>query len=491
MSAGSPSSRSLGWITWSSLGLGAVGLGQFVLLAVLARELRDRPEAFGVVTATLIVVGIGRVIHSSIGPALVQREDLRTEHEGTAFSLGVLSAIAMMALLWLLAPAVAIFFRDDELTDVMRVMALLFACQAPGLVPEALLQREMRLRELGLAETAGVIVGYLPLGIGCAVAGCGVWALVAAILGQALVKSVVFVWLRPHARRWWPEPKAAREIVVYSGGVASAGLCNYAASQGDNVVVGRWMLTGALGIYGRAYQLMAMPAMFLGEVVDRIVFPLLSRVQDDKDQLRLAYSRGVSLIASVMTPAAATGIALAPEIVLVVLGDGWDEVVVPFQVLMSGLVFRTGYKISDMLARATGTVYARAWRQAIFAGLIFAGAFVGKAWGVTGVACGVVSALTANYLMMAWLSITTTGLLWRRFFGLHLRGLSFGVLFGALAHGAAEILRAEGMPAWSVLGFGALAAVTGFLVLVRAAPGRVLGGDGVWLVRTLLGRPAN
>ena len=479
---------SLGWITWSSLGLGAVGLGQFVLLAVLARELRDQPEAFGIVTATLIVVGIGRVIHSSIGPALVQREDVRDDHVGTAFSLGVISAVAMIALLWVLAPAVALFFRDDALMPVMRVMALLFACQAPGLVPEALLQREMRLRELGLAETAGVVVGYLPLGIGGALAGLGVWALVAAILGQALVKSVMFAWLRPHPRRWWPERQAAREIVRYSGGVASAGLCNYAASQGDNLVVGRWMLTSALGVYGRAYQLMAMPAMFLGEVVDRIVFPLLSRVQDDRQQLRLAYARGVSLIASVMTPAAVFGIALAPEIVDVVLGDGWSEVVLPFQVLMGGLVFRTGYKISDMLARATGNVYARAWRQAIFAVLIFGGAFLGKEWGVTGVACGVVAALATNYLMMAWLSIVTTGLPWGRFFALHVRGIVLGSLFGSLAFLAAEVLRAAAMPAWVVLLGGTLGAGAGFGILVRVAPNRVLGGDGVWLVRTLAGR---
>ena len=274
----------------------------------------------------------------------------------------------------------------------------------------------------------------------------------------------------------------------YSGGVASAGLCNYAASQGDNLVVGRWMLTSALGVYGRAYQLMAMPAMFLGEVVDRIVFPLLSRVQDDRQQLRLAYARGVSLIASVMTPAAVFGIALAPEIVDVVLGDGWSEVVLPFQVLMGGLVFRTGYKISDMLARATGNVYARAWRQAIFAVLIFGGAFLGKEWGVTGVACGVVAALATNYLMMAWLSIVTTGLPWGRFFALHVRGIVLGSLFGSLAFLAAEVLRAAAMPAWVVLLGGTLGAGAGFGILVRVAPNRVLGGDGVWLVRTLAGR---
>ena len=138
----------------------------------------------------------------------------------------------------------------------------MFLCQAPGLVPEALLQRDMNLRALALAEVAGVGLGYLPLGIGGAVLGWHAGALVAAHVGQALVKSLVLVSARAHPRALLPERAATRDLLSYSGGVVTAGLCNFAASQGDNVVVGRWMSADHLGIYGRAYQLMAMPAMF-------------------------------------------------------------------------------------------------------------------------------------------------------------------------------------------------------------------------------------
>jgi hypothetical protein len=62
------------------------------------------PAEFGVMTATLIVIGAGRAIHAGIGPALVQREDLRPEHIRTGFSLCVLVAVAMAVLLWFGAP---------------------------------------------------------------------------------------------------------------------------------------------------------------------------------------------------------------------------------------------------------------------------------------------------------------------------------------------------------------------------------------------------
>jgi PST family polysaccharide transporter len=480
-------SQSLRWITWSTLGLGTLGIGQFVLQAVVLGRFVDAAQ-WGIVTAASIMIGVCRVVHASIGPALVQREDLRPEHVRSAYAIGVWSAVVMVALLWFAAPLVADFFRASELTPVMRALSLLFLCQAPGIAPEALLQRDMNMRALAMAEMSGILLAYLPLGVGGALLGFGVWSLVAATLGQALLKSIVFVTARPHERGLWPAWGATRDILAFSGGAVAAGLCTFAATQGDNVVVGRSMHATQLGNYTRAYQLMAMPAMFLGEVVDRIVFPLMARFQDDRERLCTAYGRGVSLVVTVMTPVATTGIVLAPEIVRLVLGAGWDDVVPPFQVLMGGLVFRTGYKLSDLLARATGTVYSRAWRQAIYAALILGGAAIGTQWGVTGVAAGVVGALGVNYLSMAWLSIATTGMSWARFGALHLRGIVSGCACGALVLLLSMALREAELGPALTLGGALAGALATTAVAVALAPRTILGGDGMWLWSTLTGR---
>jgi PST family polysaccharide transporter len=379
-------------------------------------------------------------------------------------------------------------FEMPGLVDMLRAMSMLFVIQAPGLVAEGLLQREMQMRALAMAESAGVLFGYLPLGIGLALLGYGIWSLVSAYLAQALIKCVALVWQRPHERAVLPEPGPARDLLWFSGGFVAARLCNVAASEVDKAVVGYWMSPAHLGVYGRAYRLMAMPAMFLGEVVDRIVFPLLSRLQDDREGLCQAYGRGVSLCATIMLPASAASIVLAPEFVYVMLGSGWDDAVAPFQVLMAGLLFRSGYKISDMLARATGTVYARAWRQAIFAAMILAGALVGTRWGITGVAAGIVAALAGNYFLMAWLSIETTGLGWGRFLWLHVRGVAFALAVGTGVAIVAAVVRQ--FVTWPPLVFllTFVIATSALALAVVRAPARVLGSDGLWLVSTLRGR---
>ena len=149
------------------------------------------------------------------------------------------------------------------------------------------------------------------------------------------------------------------------------------------------MTASDLGYYSRAYQLVAMPAMLLGQMMDRVLFPVMASFQHARARLAEAYRRGISLVATVMAPLSVLIVMLAPEIVRVLLGPDWGPVVAPLRVLALGLVCRTGYKISDSLARSVGTVYKRAWRQAIYAALVVTGALVGRRWGITGVAWGV------------------------------------------------------------------------------------------------------
>jgi O-antigen/teichoic acid export membrane protein len=139
---------------------------------VLGRFLSD--AEFGVVSATLIVIGLARLLQGGFGPALVQREDLQPVHVRSAFALCLWTTVGLVSGIWVLAPAVAEFFRMDA--DVMRAMTLLLVCQLPGMVPEALLQRGMNMRVIAMAEIASMSLAYVPIGIGCAIFGLGVWA---------------------------------------------------------------------------------------------------------------------------------------------------------------------------------------------------------------------------------------------------------------------------------------------------------------------------
>jgi hypothetical protein len=162
------------------------------------------------------------------------------------------------------------------------------------------------------------------------------------------------------------------------------------------------------------------------------------------------------------------------------LGTQWVDVVLPFQVFAAILVFRTGYKISDTVVRATGRVYRNAWRQLFYALSVFCGAWIGQAWGVGGVALGVSLAVALHFLMMLQLCKDILGLPWRVFGNLFLRHLSIAGLVSGAAWGVATVGRLNDLPALVVLLGGGMGACMVLLLIFWLKRG-FFGEEGNWL----------
>jgi O-antigen/teichoic acid export membrane protein len=135
------------------------------------------------------------------------------------------------------------------------------------------------------------------------------------------VQAIYLMARRPHERSLRVNVQAAKDLLYYGGGHTTARLFNYAALQGDYIVVGRWLSDTALGIYGRAYQLGSTPAQLIGTALDEVLFPTLSSFQDNRTRLGRAYIRAIALTSTLMFPMAVFGVLLGPEIVAVIFGD--------------------------------------------------------------------------------------------------------------------------------------------------------------------------
>jgi len=476
--------RTLNGLFWMFVGSGLQAVLQLLVLIILARLLT--PVDFGVVAAVQVVVGFTTIFSQlGVGPAIVQRPGLEPRHVRTAFTLSLLFGFMMSGMVWLLAPLLGAFYRMDSLTPVARGLSLVFAVQGTAVVPESLLQRDLKFRRLATIELIAYGLGFGIVGIGLAFMQFGVWALVAAQLTQMVTKASILLILQPHPKRFLMERRALGELMYFGGGFTMARVGNYIAGQVDNLVVGRWLGAAALGVYGRAYQLMTAPANFFGQILDRVLFPAMARVQEESERMSTAYRRGVALIALLILPVSVVLLILAPEVIRLVLGPKWTEVTVPFQVFAAGMLLRTSYKMSDSVARATAAMYRRAWRQAIYAGLVATGAWVGQFWGLEGVAYGVLAAIAVNFLLMAQLSVSLKAVSWRVLWSAHIPALILAGILGAQTWALAEFLRRLSTPASILVGGVALAGILTAVALVRFAPRLVLGDDGIWMGRTL------
>jgi PST family polysaccharide transporter len=232
---------------------------------------------------------------------------------------------------------------------------------------------------------------------------------------------------------------------------------------------------------------MSAPATGFGTILDFVLFPAMARVQGNAERLAAAYRRGIALVALVFLPTSATLVLLAPEFVAVLLGPRWAPVIAPFQILAAGMLFRCSSKISDALVRATGSVYRRAWRQILYAGLVVGGAWVGQRWGIAAVAWGVLFAITVNFLLMAQLGLRESKLTWPDLWRAHVPALLITAICTPLVWAGVGALRHAALPSLVVLGGGALLMLASALLLILFAPTTFLGPDGQWMVEAMRG----
>lgn len=477
--------QTLTGLLWSFLGAAARGTGQLLVLAIFARTLTV--QDFGIATVVLVIVGLASNITSfGIAPAVVQLAVVRATHIRVAFTASFLIGLLLVGMLWAVAPGLGWYFRLSGVSPVLRALAWLCPLQGVAAVAEALLQRKMRFRVLASVDTIVYLGAYGVTGIVLALSGFGVWALVWAYLAQAVARAVLLLALERHPMAPLFDRGAFSELAWFGGGFVIAMIWNYVATEGDNVVVGRGMGAEAVGLYGRAYQLMAMPAMFVGEILDKVLFPGMARIQHEPERLGAVYGRAVALIALVVVPVSAVLVVVAPEIVRVLLGAKWAGVVTPFQIFAAAMLFRTSYKISDAMVRAKGAVYRRAWRQAIYAVCVLGSAWVGQRWGLPGVALGVTGAIAVNYLLMAQLSLTLSRLSWGAFWLAHLPGVALGAVVGVETAIVATALRSWDAPAAVVLLAAGMTVLLSLPLLLWWAPQPFLGRHGSWMMRVLV-----
>lgn len=433
------------WTTASALSVSVLKLG---VTAVLARLLS--PVDFGLVAlATGVVALVESIGRLGVGPAIVQRPALSKSDTLSAIwlSLGLGSVLTLV--LMAMSEVVSAFFNEPPLAAVMRALAPICLITAIGSVPNALMQREMRFAALSRISLGSYVVGYGAVTISLSALDYGHWALITGMLASSAVQTTLFIAHTPVQSIVGGRPTQAGVMTILRYGVAwSVGEIGYAmAAHADRLISGRVLGAEATGIYTRAFIAISAPANLLGAALDKVLFSSLSRLQRSPARLRSAFIESLAAVLTVTLPGSALIYVLAPEIVNTLFGEQWTQAIRPLELLAVGVAFRIGFKTSEALARAAGVLYARAWRQYVFALAITVLAGAGSALnGLPGLAAGVSIAYAMNYALMLQLSMRVLSLSRRELVAVHIRPLALAVVLVAVALTATTVSRSLGAP---------------------------------------------
>jgi O-antigen/teichoic acid export membrane protein len=470
---------------WFLSGTAARALLRLVVMAILARLLV--PEQFGLVAAAGVFVAFADLFATSgIGHAVVQYRDLEARHIRAAFTGNMAMALATAAAMWLLAGKFADFFRMPELEPMLKLLAFLYPIHGVGAISRRLLARDLAYGKLAAIEVASYAFGYALVALPLAFAGWGAWALIYAIMGSAVVRNVLSFAIAPHTLRPSAHKRSYRELMRNGFGFSLARWASFAAQKGDYFVVGRWLGAAPLGLYERAYVLMDLSNSLLTNALNTVLFPTFSRMQDDRALLAATFERVSAVLALIFLPAGAIASLLAPELIALLLGPGWDAAVDPFRVLALGMLFRTGFKVSGVLANGVGAPYHNALYHSIYGALVVGGALIALPFGITGVAVSTLVALAAAYVMLSNHSLKVTGMKWVQLLRTYVPALILTLLLGLICLLVAWPLRTADAPAIAVLAAVGLALGAFLLLLARIAPA-LFGPHAPWLASALVG----
>jgi len=290
------------------------------------------------------------------------------------------------------APILAKFYGQPQLVAITLALAASFPITAAGVQHAVRLQREMRFAALAAIDVVSLLVSSA-FGIGLAVAGLGYWALIAWSL--ALVGcNTLGVW---SLARWVPQrPSADAELgsmIRFGGKVTINSAVVYIAYNLDKILIGRVWGATALGIYGRAYQLISLPTDNLIGAIGGVAFAGLSRVSDDPNLLRSYFLKGYKVILSVAVPVAAFCLVFANEIVLILLGPKWTEVAPIFRMLIPTFLVLAIINPPGWMLFALGMIGRSLKIAFAIAALVISSVLIGLPYGPKGVALGLSTAL--------------------------------------------------------------------------------------------------
>lgn len=425
---------------WLILASSSQTVLQVLVLSILARLIT--PEEFGVVSIAIIFLGFSKTFSQlGMGAAIVQKQKITNAHIRTAYTTSLFIGAVFCILTVIFSENIASYFNMPQLSRVLKFVSCIFIIDSFISISQSLLQRNMKMKHFALTDLISYLISFGFLGVALAYLGYGLYALVYAYILQAVLRAIMVSYLEPHSILPFFSKKSFKDLVFFGGGHTLAKIANYFAGEADKLVVGKMINADALGYYSRAYQLMVAPVRLIGQSLNIVLFPALSSVQTDIERVKKAYYKSTQLVAYASLIISSILFVNAREMVLILLGENWLEVIIPFQILATGTIFRMSYKIGDSLVKAMGDVYRRAIFQFIYAICVLLFSYIGHFWGIQGVAVGVLLAIFFNFIFMAYLSLSLFKEGWIRFLTLHIKPFVLAIFVFAFAYVVLFILR--------------------------------------------------
>ncbi|MDE5870846.1 MAG: lipopolysaccharide biosynthesis protein, partial [Muribaculaceae bacterium] len=324
-------------VLWSGVERFASGGILFFANILLARILS--PDDFGLLAVVAVFVQISQTfIDSGFSNALIQKKDRSQEDYSTVFIFNLVISIGFYLILYLCAPLVSHFFDSEKLTSLTRVIGLTLIVGALVSVHKTRLTVELRFKIQSLITLLASAASAV-LSIFMAYKGFGVWSLVIlSLMNISLQVILIYTFIK-----WRPSlmfsKRSFKRLFSYSSKLLGASLIHLLYKNIYPIVIGKKFTPLQLGYFNRADTFAMYIPSTVGQVFSRVAFPIFSRVQDNNERLRNAYSKYIFYASLIIFPIMVGMIVLAKPLTILILKEKWLPMVPMLQILCIDWMF--------------------------------------------------------------------------------------------------------------------------------------------------------
>ena len=310
-------------VGWSAIDNVAQYGVTFIVSIVLARLLS--PDDYGLIGLIAIFTAVcNTLINAGFTTALIRKKDATDEDYSTVFIVNLGMSLLLYGIIFFCSPLIADFFQREELVWLTRVSSLGMIIGALSLVQQTRLTKRIDFKSQTkitiLASISSGIIGIL-----LALMKFGVWALVAQTLSSQLIKTVL-LWL---VNKWIPQlnfsKKSFHELFGFGWKLMVSGVIDTVWKELNQFVVGKFYSPATLGQYTRAKHFSQLLSSNLTSVVQRVTYPVLSNIQDDKQRLINAYRRIIKTTMFVTAISMFFLGAISEPLLFCLIGPKWHE----------------------------------------------------------------------------------------------------------------------------------------------------------------------
>lgn len=293
----------------------------FGISVVLTRLLS--PSEFGVMGMAMAIIVIAHIfLDLGFNRAIIQHKEVSSLQYSTIFYLNLAIAGLLTMVCYLLAYPLSIFYHQQLIMPVFRVLSLVFLINGINLVPSAILYKRLQFKLNSILNIVSSCIGGT-VGIIMAYKGYGVYSLVA----QSMITSLIIMITNFIYAKWLPSIlfslSSIKPLWSYGSRMFASGLLDNVYVRLDVFIIGRIFTVSTLGFYTRAQSMDNFVRQLSVNSIMGALFPYIAKHQDDRHFLRDLYQRYLHIISFVSIALSGTLFLVAKYLFLILFTPKW------------------------------------------------------------------------------------------------------------------------------------------------------------------------